>query len=159
MTNQIFKAEYADFKNVKTRSAVQFIFEVPVEQANHIIQMIGMPNPAEPQWFGIAKLNSGHASQQTAPGGAPTPPPVPSQKWGELSYVRKAGIRSTNAVFWDFIQVENEQDAAEFIRQRCKVSSRSEIDGNPDAMAAFDFLDKEFQGYLEQVKEEQRGRG
>lgn len=52
-----FGAEYVDFKVIKTRRAVQIVFEVPIESADHAIQCLGgMPDNDKSVWFGIAKM-------------------------------------------------------------------------------------------------------
>lgn len=52
-----FQATYSDVKFIKTRQVVQFIFEVPIEDATRAMEMLGgMPNPAAEVWCGIARL-------------------------------------------------------------------------------------------------------
>ena len=52
-----FSATYSDLKLIKTRSVVQFIFEVPLEAAGHAYNVLGgMPSPMEEKWFAIARL-------------------------------------------------------------------------------------------------------
>lgn len=49
---------YADFKLIRTRGVVQLIFEVPVEQASHVLEVMGgMPDNDKSSWFAIAKMN------------------------------------------------------------------------------------------------------
>lgn len=53
-----FSATYSDWRIVKTRSAVQIVFEVPLEAAGHAYNVLGgMPNFGEPVYFAIARLN------------------------------------------------------------------------------------------------------
>lgn len=58
MTNAAaFRATYADWKLIKTRSVVQVVFEVPLEQADLAYQVIGgMPDPGAERWCAIARL-------------------------------------------------------------------------------------------------------
>lgn len=52
-----FGAEYVDFKVIKTRRAVQIVFEIPLEAADHAIQCLGgMPDNDKSVWFGIARM-------------------------------------------------------------------------------------------------------
>lgn len=52
-----FSATYADLKLIKTRQMVQFVFEVPLEAAEHAMNVLGgMPSPMEEKWFAIARL-------------------------------------------------------------------------------------------------------
>lgn len=54
-----FTATYSDLKVVRTRQVVQFIFEVPLEAADHAINVLGgMPSPMQERWFAIARMES-----------------------------------------------------------------------------------------------------
>lgn len=52
-----FSATYSDLKLIKTRKVVQFVFEVPLEAAEHAMNVLGgMPSPMTENWFAIARL-------------------------------------------------------------------------------------------------------
>lgn len=52
-----FGAEYVGWQLVKTRRAVQIVFEVPLEAADHAYQIMGgMPDNDKSVWFAIAKM-------------------------------------------------------------------------------------------------------
>lgn len=54
-----FTATYSDLKVVRTRQVVQFIFEVPLEAADHAINVLGgMPSPMQERWFAIARMDN-----------------------------------------------------------------------------------------------------
>lgn len=53
-----FSTEYADWKVLKTRSCIQIVFEIPLEAAVHVHNVLGgMPNFSQPKRFAIARLN------------------------------------------------------------------------------------------------------
>ncbi len=53
-----FGAEYVDWKVIKTRRAVQIVFEIPLEAAGNAIECLGgMPDNDKSVWFGIAKMD------------------------------------------------------------------------------------------------------
>lgn len=57
MTSSIFKACYSEWKLIKTRGAVQIVFEMPVEQSDAAYQALGgMPVAAREVWCAIARL-------------------------------------------------------------------------------------------------------
>jgi len=56
MTDNIIRAEFVDFKNIKTRNTFQLIFEVPAEQTQDVLTKLGHPNNHESTWVGIARL-------------------------------------------------------------------------------------------------------
>ncbi len=52
-----FGAEYVDWKLIKTRGAIQIVFEIPLSAADHAYKVLGgMPAQDESVWFGIAKM-------------------------------------------------------------------------------------------------------
>jgi len=58
-----FSATYSDLKLIKTRKVVQFVFEVPLEAAEHAMNVLGgMPSPMTESWFAIARLEKPDAS-------------------------------------------------------------------------------------------------
>ncbi len=154
MTNAIFEATYADFKLVKTRSTAQFIFEVPQEKANAILQMIGIPSQDTSEWFAIAKLN------KTENGGVvPTSPAVPESELvsSPATYYERArkicGIPEFQEFAWlstneneykELTSIRSYDIASNYIKRVCGVRSRSEIDGNKDAMYAYDLIMNSF---------------
>ena len=72
MNPAAFQATYADFKLIKTRGVVSISFELPVEQAQAALDVLGgMPLAATEVWCGIARLN---------PGAEATPTLAPSTK-------------------------------------------------------------------------------
>lgn len=53
-----FGAEYVDLKVIKTRRAIQIVFEIPLEAADHAYKVLGgMPDNEKSVWFGIARMN------------------------------------------------------------------------------------------------------
>lgn len=53
-----FGAEYVDLKVIKTRRAVQIVFEVPLEAADHALKCLGgMPDNDKSIWFAIVKMD------------------------------------------------------------------------------------------------------
>ena len=41
------KGTYADFKTVKSRSVVQMVIEIPIEQSTELVSKCGIPIPSE----------------------------------------------------------------------------------------------------------------
>lgn len=55
MTDAVFKATYANFKNVQGRKVLQIILEVPIEKAHEVLDVLGMPTAGD-TWVAVAKL-------------------------------------------------------------------------------------------------------
>ena len=59
MDKAVLSATYSDFKLIRTRKVVSISFEVPLERANEINQILGLPDPAMEKWVAICPLNTG----------------------------------------------------------------------------------------------------
>jgi hypothetical protein len=57
MTAAAIKACFADWRPVKSRSVLQLVLEVPVEQTEHILKTLGAPIPGTETWVGVALLS------------------------------------------------------------------------------------------------------
>lgn len=77
----------------------------------------------------------------------PVPPPAkaPAQKLGPLAL--SAVQFCKNPAFWQWINHESEEDAAQWLKLELGVASRRDIDGDKDAPARFRVLAREFSEY------------
>jgi hypothetical protein len=81
MTAAAFRASYADWKLIKTRSVVQIILEVPLESADAAYKVLGgMPNFGAEQWMAVARL-SPEAKEQEPVQELQTPPARVRKTW------------------------------------------------------------------------------
>lgn len=78
-------------------------------------------------------------------------------KGGELA--KWAGILSNDPVFWewadeccDFLDIKDATDAAIYIREMCNISSRAELDHNPEAAKIFRDMMGEFDDWKNRGK-------
>jgi hypothetical protein len=146
-----FRATYSDFKLVKTRKVVQIVLEVPVEQANIVLDVLGgMPDPSRETWVGVAPLSPSAAKPQ------PVDQPRPAgakRDWRDIPPSQQAGIRCEEPIFEQFLKEERKDDWAEAQNARdavcliCGVSSRSELVSNQKARVIWKQLDDQFQAW------------
>lgn len=136
----IIKATYETYRHVPSRKVVQIVLEVPAEGQAEMFKAIGYPNPAESVWVAVALLRNPDAAPSTA---AEIEAPRRAAKLSQI-----AGILCNEGAFRKFIRVETVDQAAEYIRAHCHVSSRSNIDGNLDATVAFNALRGEYELWL-----------
>lgn len=143
MTAAAFKATYSDWKLIKTRSVVQIVFEVPLNEADAAYHVVGgMPDVGAERWFGIAAIKLGGET-----GSQPTPPVEAAGPCGETAdrphksrkpvaaekrLAQQAGMLSSDAAFNRYLAechkwYPADGDAATFIRSACNVNSRAEI--------------------------------
>jgi hypothetical protein len=151
MTAACFRGTYSDFKLIKTRGVVSISFEIPVEQAQAALDVLGgMPVAATEVWCGIARLN--HAGEDSSAGtaaapkrdlekpptsgrGQPAPDTQPAkQAFRDMRLVNQAGMLCDELSFQRFITERaksallfSDEGAAEYVREYCGVRSRSDI--------------------------------
>jgi len=58
MTDAVITGTYSDFKLIKTRQVAQIIIEVPLEKAEHVINIFGVPKPNEEKWVAVAHMRT-----------------------------------------------------------------------------------------------------
>ena len=114
------EARYADWRPVKGRKVLQVILEVPLERQGEVLQMLGAPLPDRDIQVAIALLSD----QKDA-----------SFKGGKNA--QRAGILCNEGAFQRWCDAGNPGEAADYIRQRCGVTSRAHLDH--DEKAARDF--------------------
>ena len=136
------RATWADFKLVKTRQVAQLIFEVPLEQADNALLVLGgVPQPDAERWVGIAPITE-EAAQ-------PPPPATdkPRRSMSELGFVMQAGILCNDPQFQKFCGCDNKIDTATHVRKQCGIGSRSELATDEDGRTRWDRLRAEFDAW------------
>lgn len=149
---------FSEVKILKTRSVLQIVIEVPIEQADHALKMLGgIPQPGTERWVGIALAPKERKAVNAS--GTPDDPnilgrPKEHRKFAELPLSQQAGIRSNDQQFWDFLNETYPSyllTSIDFIpaavRDICHVASRSELDTNDLAGAKWRKLEEDFQAY------------
>lgn len=66
MTDQVITAVFAEFQMVKTRGMLKLIFEVPLEQGESALAILGVPLPAQERWVAIAPLVHGAVERKAS---------------------------------------------------------------------------------------------
>jgi len=137
---RIIAGDFADIRTVKTRSTVQMIIEVPIEEGETIIKMFGFPQPANPVRVAVARLN---AEAKV----------IEHKQWADLPLSQQAGIRCGEARFWKFLRdeggssVDSTEAAATYVRLICGVNTRAEFVSNKAAAQKWRDLDARFQAW------------
>ena len=166
-----FEATYSDFRLVKGRKVVQFVFEVPIELADKAYSVLGgMPNPAAEVWVGVARLDlkvrnleeHPHSTmQRKAVEGRPALDTNPARALNR--YAQRAGILCNDPRFQGFLidryggddlamlinPIMRREWTAQKVRQLCEVGSRAEILPNTPAANRLDILES---AYLAECK-------
>ena len=135
---QPIQADFVDYKNVKTRSKMQLIFEVDTTQAKHVLDSLGYPDNSVSMPCGIVRLNP-HAIAE----------PVKLEK--PKSFAGQAKMMAGEYDFAKYLkynhtyeQWNNLPSAEEYIETYCGVSSCSELIEGTEAGSKFKKLQAEF---------------
>lgn len=137
MTAAAFTAEFADFKLIKGRKVVVICLEIPLEQADKALAVLGgIPNPAESRHVAVARLET-----------QPTKVEKPARE--RLTSERAAWLcKDASFMEWFLAKYPRrhpQQDSVDTFRIYLGVKSRSELDTNPEARARFESLEREYQ--------------
>ena len=139
MGQAVIQGVFSDLKNIKTRSCVQIVIEVPIEQAGMVIDALGWPQPGAEIPVAIARLNDEAAAifkhnSHEAPtskevtASSPIIEPIPYPQQITLLCEQEAFQDWLFARFqWPEEYADGKSAAAFVIRRYCHVSSRSDI--------------------------------
>lgn len=123
---------FVKFDAVPTRKVVRITVEAPIEQADSILHSLGgFPDPANARWVGIAPLAS---------------KPSNTLKGGALA--KSAGIMCEERAFQQFADAANAEEAAEWLRMKCGITSRAHLDHDENAARAFRDLKSSYEAWL-----------
>ncbi len=145
-TPAAIQGTFADLKTVKTRSVVQMIIEVPIEQGKQVVDAFGFPQPGSEIPVAVARLNPS-AAKQEKPTRKPAATRAEKRHWNEMSRVQQAAIRCNNYDWRHWAGLPDTwgaEDVAQWLRQSLVIESRKELDTDPEKAAAWDALDGRF---------------
>lgn len=135
-------ADFVEIKQVKTRSVVQLVFEIPIEAGDAAHKKLGgFPLSGESRPCAIVRLNPGETWDPETGEVDDLPPPVRVQAkagpeptydgrpWRSLSPSVQSGILCGSKAFMEWIGAADAGAAARLVRSRCGCErSRSELD-------------------------------
>lgn len=150
MSKDALMLTYSNILTVKTRGVYQLVLEAPIEGMQEAMELLGPPISASEVWVAVARLK--------AAGELPKPQealPAPSQH----RYSGQAAMMCNKPAFCRWIiestgyQARTPEEAANWLRVNCGVSSRSDLDRNPAAAALFVNIKADFNLWLSGVGE------
>ena len=136
------KATFSDFQLVKTRKLAKLIFEVPIEEADKALRVLGgLPRSDAERWVGIALLDVKIAEVAGVNN--------TRRAFCDLPFPQQAAIKSNDTTFqlWMSVHYDFGNDCADAIRNYCGVSSRADILPWTEAGQKWVALLREFDGY------------
>jgi hypothetical protein len=158
----IISGVFVDFRTLPSRSVARITVEIAIETANEALAKLGgFPLPSETRWVAVALLGPETAPWPVAPADetaskADAEADLPGRSpWRDIKSSQQAGMLCADPDFIAWLQVEGPASAADEVRKRCGVTSRSELDRDPDAAAAWIRLSSQFFGRNEAAPLEQ----
>ena len=147
-----------DARNVATHKCLRLVIDVPAEQAEHIIKVLGWPTQVNPIPVAVARLNTelpptssnGDVALSPSPGTDGRKPGTQSKSWSSMSPAQQAGIRCNEPPFHLFlaeryaVNIRGSIDAVAFVRAHCRVASRADMNADHSAALLWRQLDSEF---------------
>ena len=151
MSAAAISGTFADIRPVKTRSVCQLIIEIPIEQANQALAVLGgMPIPGQEAHVALARLVA-----------APPAQAAPVQQRRELTLAQRAGMLCAEEAFQRWLAqrepsvwrsvvvmkdgaVDREASAAAAVRQICGVTSRADLDKSETAAETWAKLESDY---------------
>lgn len=135
--SRAIQGTYADFKIIKSRSVAQMIVEVPLEQANEVVELFGLPRPNEELWVAVAALHK-----------------VTVNRTGANEAIQRAGMLCRDPAFGKWLQEaknmpidpDDPDSIANGLRAILGIRSRTEMHDSPETVKAFNRLVAEYSG-------------
>jgi len=119
------KATFSDLQLVKTRKLAKLIFELPIDEADEALDVLGgLPRSDRERWVGITLLDMKLAVIATVSD------EVSHRAFCDLPFPQQAGIKSNDTTFQLWMSVHHNVpgvDCAGAIRNYCGVNSRANI--------------------------------
>jgi len=160
----VIRAEFTDYRPVKTRKTLILSFEIPAEEQGAAFAALGYPVMGSSIWVAIARLQEG-ASAPTVPEKPAEPAPVEKAKakrFDELPRSQQAALKLRDGAFVTWIRNRycdqfglkhgEDVDPNRMLKVLLGIDSKRELD-NPasGAVAAFDRLLTSFE-FRDQVR-------
>jgi hypothetical protein len=138
---QVIEAVFYNWRPVVSHKRLQLIFEVPLEDTNVVLKMLGAPMPDKETWCAIALLERNRPVNISINAKA-------RRAFCDLPFPQQAGIKTKDAdfQFWINRGFCSEQDCAAEIRKRCEVESRGDILAGTEAGEKWLALLREYEG-------------
>lgn len=138
-SNRVMSGTYSDFKIVKSRSVIQVIVEIPIEQGDAFIDMFGIPKPGEEVWVAVAELN------RAAVGPAePTEASRAIQQAGIICNSERFGTWLRDHRNMEGVNPQDPATIANALRSILGIKSRTEFNHSPELIESFNRLKGEF---------------
>lgn len=138
--DRVIKGTYSDFKIIKSRKIAQMIIEVPLEAANNLIDMFGLPRPDQEQWVAVAALDlvSSHRNDDATKA---------IQLAGMICRDIEFGKWLKSSKNMKEVDPDSHESIANALRALLGIKSRTDMNNSPDTVTAFNRLIGEYNSW------------
>jgi hypothetical protein len=138
---KVIQAVFYNWRPIVGHKRLQLIFEVPLEDTNIVLKMLGAPMPDKETWCAIALLERDRPAAASANAKA-------HRAFHTLPAVQQAAIKCKDTDFQVWINGgwASEQDCAAAVRYRCGVDSRADLLPGTEAERLWNGLLSEYEG-------------
>ncbi len=129
----IILGTFADLKTVKTRSVVQVVVEVPIEQGKQVVEAFGFPQPGAEIPVAVTRVEPVAVTEKSKRPGRPFADMPPSQQ---------AGMLCTDSSFmrWANPDKPTHEGTRMAILNWCGISSRRQLNSEAPACRLWDAM-------------------
>jgi hypothetical protein len=126
----IILGTFADLKTVKTRSVVQIVVEVPIEQGKQVVDAFGFPQPGAEIPVAVTRFRDDKKPQEPE-----QKPKRPGTRFADMPPSQQAGMLCNDPVFqtWACKLKPCLLTARNRILRECGIASRKELDSDRNA--------------------------
>lgn len=142
----VIRGAFSDWRPVKSRSVLQLVIEVPIEQTQEVLDRLGVPLPGVEKWVAVALLKS-DAEPVEQPKPSTVVPIKAKREWHDMKPSQQAGMLCADPLFLRYIieqHGDNATNAAQWVRYSCVVDSRKDLDTNERAARAWHAIAADF---------------
>lgn len=153
------RAVYANWRVVKTRGVLVLEFEVPIEEQEEVLKVLGAPLFSQAQWVGITLMH--------APGKKESEDKPEKRTWDELLPSAQAAMRCQEPAFQDWLakrmgrvpfkhadEVARKDVTNQRLKEELHITSKRELHSNPIKNMLWNALDTEYQTDMGLLPEE-----
>lgn len=136
---------FADLRSVKTRSVLQMIIEVPIEQAARVIEVFGFPQPGRE--IPVTVFRPAETEAVAVKAGEPKS----KTPFKDLRASQQAVLLCKDVVFLQWLEKKcfrslgDEQETASALRHALGINSRAELDSDARATRLWRAMLEEFE--------------
>jgi hypothetical protein len=143
-------ADFVHIRTVKGRKVCEIILETALEDLIEVLNRLGNPVGADSVPVAITRVdpNKVKAALDIKPQAKAKPEAAPHKPFSSLPLSQQAAIRCGDVLFQEYLKLETEDEAADYVRHHCGVKSRSDIKADGPSAQRWKQIEAMYQSWL-----------